>query len=468
VAVKLFNTLNRRIEEFVPLKEKQVGIYVCGPTVYDYFHIGNARVFLIFDVVRRYLEYKGYQVTYVQNFTDVEDKMIKRAEEMDITVSELAEKFINAYFEDAQALGIRKADYHPRATEHIKDIIELIQKLVDKGLAYNIEGDVYFDTTSYQGYGKLTGQALEDLEAGARIEVDQRKKNPMDFALWKKAKEDELYWESPWGKGRPGWHIECSAMSMQYLGETLDIHAGGPDLIFPHHENEVAQSEGATGKPFVKYWMHAGYLNIDKQKMSKSLGNILTVKEIRKKVDPLVVRFFLLSAHYRSPINFNFELLEQARGGLERLNTLIHTLLDIIEKADNYPLDEKDREMLAKVKEYRLKFEESMDDDFNTADAIAALFELTKETNIYLKEEKQNLEVINKILDTYRELGDVLGLIPELKKEELDPEIETLIQKRQEARKNKDYAAADAIRDELLEKGIVLEDTPQGVRWRRK
>lgn len=452
----------------MPLRGNEVGFYVCGPTVYDYFHIGNARVFIVFDVIRRYLEYRGYEVNYVQNFTDIEDKMIKRAQEMGITMEELAEKYIEAYLEDADALGIRRADVHPRATEHIPEIIEIIQKLMEKDLAYEVEGDVYFDTGNFPEYGRLSYQDMEELESGSRVEVDERKKSPMDFALWKKAKEGEPSWDSPWGPGRPGWHIECSAMSMKYLGETLDIHAGGPDLTFPHHENEIAQSEGATGKQFVRYWMHVGYLNIDKQKMSKSLGNILTVREIRKNVDPQVVRFFMLSAHYRSPINFSFELLDQAKGGLERLNTLIYTLLDLKEKAQEKPEEDRDKEMREAVTKYRQKFEESMDDDFNTADALAALFELARETNIYVKEGKNNLKVIEEILDTYREVGDILGLFANLEKEELDVEIEELIQKRQEARKVKDFATADSIRDQLLERGIILEDTPQGVRWKRK
>lgn len=468
MSIKLFNTATRRKEEFIPLKGNQVGFYVCGPTVYDYFHIGNARVFIIFDVIRRYMKYRGYDVTFVQNFTDVEDKMIKRANEMGITMEELADMFIDAYLEDAEALGIEKADEHPRATHHMEEIIQLIDKLMEKGLAYQVEGNVYFDTAAFPQYGRLSQQNLEELESGSRIEVDERKKNPLDFALWKGAKEGEPYWESPWGKGRPGWHIECSAMSMKYLGETLDIHAGGPDLVFPHHENETAQSQGATGKPFSRYWMHVGYLNIDKQKMSKSLGNILTVREMRKKVDPQVVRFFMLSAHYRSPINFNFELLEQAKGGLDRLTTLLSSLEESLERAGEQPLEEKDLKMMGAVDEYRNKFIESMDDDFNTADALAALFELTREANIYIKEEKINSRVIDKILGNFRELGSVLGLFAQQKKETLEPQIEEMIQNRQDARKNKDWATADSIRDQLLSQGIVLEDTPQGVRWKRK
>nr|WP_320415628.1 cysteine--tRNA ligase [Candidatus Contubernalis alkalaceticus] len=468
MSIKLFNTATRKKEEFLPLNGKQVGFYVCGPTVYDYFHIGNARVFMIFDVIRRYLEYREYNVTFVQNFTDVEDKMIKRANEMGITMEELAEKFIDAYLEDAEALGIKKADHHPRATHHMKEIIQLIKKLEEKGLAYEVEGDVYFDTVSFTEYGSLSQQNLEELESGSRVEVDERKKNPLDFALWKNAKEGEPYWESPWGKGRPGWHIECSAMSMKYLGETLDIHAGGPDLVFPHHENEAAQSQGATGRTFANYWMHVGYLNIDKQKMSKSLGNILTIREMKKKVDPQVIRFFMLSAHYRSPINFNFELLEQAKGGLERLRTMLSSLEESQARAQELSLEEKDLKMMGAVKEYKEKFIHSMDDDFNTADALSALFELTREANIYIKEEKLDKRVITKILDTFRELGGVLGLFADQHKEALDPEIEEMIQKRQEARKNKDWATADSMRDELLSKGIMLEDTPQGVRWKRK
>lgn len=468
MSIKLFNTVTRRKEEFVPLEGNQVNFYVCGPTVYDYFHIGNARVFIIFDVIRRYMKYRGYDVTFVQNFTDVEDKMIKRANEMGITMEQLAEMFIDAYLEDAEALGIEKADHHPRATHHMKEIIQLIETLMEKGLAYQVGGDVYFDTTAFPQYGRLSQQNLEELESGARIEVDERKKNPLDFALWKGAKEGEPYWESPWGKGRPGWHIECSAMSMKYLGETLDIHAGGPDLVFPHHENEAAQSQGATGKPFARYWMHVGYLNIDKQKMSKSLGNILTVREMRRKIDPQVIRFFMLSAHYRSPINFNFELLEQAKGGLERLTTMLSSLEESLERANDISLEDRDLKMMGAVEEYKEKFIHSMDDDFNTADALAALFELTREANIYIKEDKINARVIQNILKTFRELGGVLGLFAEKTKEVLAPDIEELIQKRQEARKNKDWATADRIRDQLLSDGIILEDTPQGVRWKRK
>ncbi len=468
MSIKLFNTVTRKKEEFVPLKGKKVGFYVCGPTVYDYFHIGNARVFILFDVIRRYMKYRGYEVTFVQNFTDVDDKIIKRANEMDITMEELAEKFIDAYLEDAEALGIEKADYHPRATQHINEIIQLIEKLMEKGLAYQAGGDVYFDTTAFPEYGMLSQQNLEDLESGARIEVDERKKNPLDFALWKEAKEGEPFWESPWGKGRPGWHIECSAMSMKYLGETLDIHAGGPDLVFPHHENEAAQSQGATGRPFAKYWMHVGYLNIDKQKMSKSLGNILTVREMKQKIDPQVIRFFMLSAHYRSPINFSFELLEQAKAGLDRLTTALSSLEEALNRAQELPLEDRDLKMTGAVEEYKEKFIQSMDDDFNTADALAALFELTREANIYIKEEKLNTRVIQSILNTFRDLGDVLGLFAEQEKDQLDPDIEEMIEKRQEARKNKDWAAADSIRDQLLSRGIILEDTPQGVRWKRK
>lgn len=471
MVVKLYNTVTRRLEEFVPLKEKQVGFYVCGPTVYDYFHIGNARVFLVYDVVRRYLEYRGYQVTYVQNYTDIEDKMIRRAGEMGITVEELAEMFIQAYQEDARALGIRDADFHPRATEHVPEIIGIIERLIARGLAYPVQGDVYYDTLAFPGYGKLSGQDREELEAGARVEVDPRKKHPMDFALWKEAREGEPGWESPWGYGRPGWHIECSAMSMKYLGETLDIHAGGPDLVFPHHENEVAQSEGATGKPFVRYWMHAGYLNIQQQKMSKSLGNILTIRELRQRIDPRVIRFFMLSAHYRSPINFSLDLLDQAAAGLERLHTVVDNLQEAqgrLDPGEAGGLTPGDREMLQEVETYREKFLTSMDNDFNTADALAALFELTRETNIYLQGRDRHREVIQGILDTFRELGGILGFFAPEKKEGLPPVWSELIAQRQEARKNKDWATADRIRDRLAKEGITLEDTPQGVRWHRK
>jgi cysteinyl-tRNA synthetase len=466
MTIRVYNTLTRKKEDFMPLRDNKVGIYACGPTVYDYFHIGNARVFIVFDVIRRYLRYRGYDVTFVQNFTDIDDKMINRAKELGITVAELADRFIEAYFEDAGALGIEKADVHPKATEHIPGMIAQIQQLMDKGLAYAAEGDVYFRTAAFPGYGSLSNQPLEELVAGARVEVDERKKDPLDFALWKKQKPGEPAWDSPWGKGRPGWHIECSVMSMQYLGETIDIHGGGPDLVFPHHENEKAQGEGATGKPFARYWLHAGYLNINQEKMSKSLGNFMMVRDLRQKYDPQAVRFFMLSAHYRNPVNFSPDLLEQAQSGLERLNNAVYNLRDILSKLA--PDGAGAAELPEKVAVCRQRFIAAMDDDFNTAEALAVLFELARDTNIYLQEAALSRAVLEKTLAFFEETGGVLGFFADKDKGSLDARVEELIAGREEARRRKDWVAADAIRDELQSKGIVLEDTPQGVRWRRK
>jgi len=465
--IKLYNTLSRKKEPLKPVKEGKIGIYACGPTVYDYFHIGNARVFIIFDVLRRYLAYRGYDVTFVQNYTDVDDKMINKAAELKISVDGVAERFISAYEEDTAALGILPADYHPRATRHIPQIIALIQRLIDKKMAYEVEGDVYFHVEAFPGYGKLSGQNLEEIMSGARVEIDERKKHPMDFALWKKEKPGEPSWESPWGRGRPGWHIECSAMSMHYLGETLDIHGGGQDLIFPHHENEIAQSEGATGKPFSRHWMHVGYLNIDREKMSKSLGNVLTVRQLRETVDPMVIRFFMLSAHYRTPINFSRESLEQASKALERLNMTVYNLKERLDKVQEGLPDDKEKELLGFLQSSREKFIEAMDDDFNTAGAIAVLFELAREVNIYLnRPEGQKANILGPVLDFYREINDIFGFIKEQGPGGLEAEVEALIAQREEARARKDWAMADAIRDRLKDRGIILEDTPQGVRWR--
>ena len=472
MSIRVYNTMTRRKEPFIPVNGKKVGIYACGPTVYDYFHIGNARVFIVFDVIRRYLRWRGYDVTFVQNFTDIDDKMIAKAQQTGVTVAEVAEKYIQAYFEDVGALGVEPADVHPRATEHIPEIIALIKELVDRGLAYNADGDVYFHTPAAANYGTLSRQPLEELAAGARVEVDERKKHPLDFALWKKPKPGEPAWDSPWGPGRPGWHIECSAMSMKYLGETFDIHGGGPDLVFPHHENEKAQSEGATGKPFVKYWMHVGYLNIDQQKMSKSLGNFLTVRDIRKTVDPMAVRFFMLSAHYRSPLNYSAELLQQAQSGLERLNNVVYNLRDLLVRLPQaYEQPEAEASArLAELKKYKERFVAAMDDDFNTADALAVLFDLARETNTYLKNPAPARSVVAATLGFFTETGAVLGLFQE--KERQDAEfanrVNALLERRQAARKAKDWAAADAIRDELAAMGVIVEDTPQGPRWRRK
>jgi cysteinyl-tRNA synthetase len=462
--MRLYNTLTKRKEEFVPLREGEVRMYSCGPTVYDYFHIGNARPFIIFDTLRRYLEYKGYKVLFVQNFTDIDDKMIKRANEEGITVKELGDRFINEYFKDADALGIKRATFHPRATQHIGDMIALIRKLIEKGVAYEVNGNVYFDTSAFPEYGKLSGQKLEELEAGARVEVEEGKRNPMDFALWKAQKPGEPAWDSPWGKGRPGWHIECSVMAMKYLGQTIDIHAGGQDLIFPHHENEIAQSEAATGKPFARYWLHNGYINVNNQKMSKSLGNFFTVRDILKQFDPEVVRFFMLSAHYRNPINFSEDMLRQAQSALERLYNCKANLLHMMENAVERELSEEEIDFIQRLAGYKVKFEEAMDDDINTADALAAIFDMVRDINSQLSasSSKQAVERAYALLD---ELTGVLGLLRKDPRQELDPEIKALIEKRQQARKEKNWALADQIRDELRARGIILEDTPQGVRW---
>ncbi|EQB95851.1 cysteinyl-tRNA synthetase [Geobacillus sp. A8] len=439
-------------------------MYVCGPTVYNYIHIGNARAAIVFDTIRRYLEFRGYDVTYVSNFTDVDDKLIKAARELGESVPAIAERFIEAYFEDIQALGCKKADIHPRVTENIDTIIEFIQALIDKGYAYEVDGDVYYRTRKFREYGKLSHQSIDELQAGARIEIGEKKDDPLDFALWKAAKEGEICWDSPWGKGRPGWHIECSAMARKYLGDTIDIHAGGQDLTFPHHENEIAQSEALTGKPFAKYWLHNGYLNINNEKMSKSLGNFVLVHDIIREIDPQVLRFFMLSVHYRHPINYSEELLESARRGLERLKTAYSNLQHRLQASTN--LTDNDEEWVSRIADIRASFIREMDDDFNTANGIAVLFELAKQANLYLQEKTTSEKVIHAFLREFEQLADVLGLT--LKQDELlDEEIEALIQKRNEARKNRDFALADRIRDELRAKNIILEDTPQGTRWKR-
>lgn len=465
--IKVFNTLTRKKEEFVPLSGKKVNIYTCGPTVYDFFHVGNARVFITFDMVRSYLQFRGYDVKYVQNFTDIDDKMIRRANEEGITVKELGDRFIKEYFTDADALGIKRADVHPRATEHIKDIINVISTLEEKGYAYEVDGDVYYEARKFKDYGKLSHQNLDELEAGARIEPGEKKKDPMDFALWKAKKPGEPAWQSPWGEGRPGWHIECSVMSMKYLGETIDIHGGGPDLIFPHHENEIAQSEAATGKPFARYFMHVGYLNINNQKMSKSLGNFFTVRDILKKYDPEVLRFFMLSSHYRSPINFSEDLMRQSQSALERLYNSLYALEQLKNVTADRELSEEEKEYLNKQEENRRKYIEAMDDDFNTADAIASLFDIVKEFNLNINE-KSPRNAIVKTQQLLLELGGVLGFFKKLNRDNLlDEEIQKMIEERQRARKARNFALADRIRNELKEKGIILEDTPAGVRWKR-
>ena len=429
--MKIFNTQARQKEEFVPLEPGKVKMYACGPTVYNYFHIGNARMFVVFDVMRRYLEHRGYEVRYVKNFTDIDDKMITRANEEGITVKELADRFIAAYFEDADALGIRRATVHPKATEHMPEIIELVSRLEAKGLAYSVNGDVYFDTQAYKdNYGKLSRQNLDDLESGARISVDEAKKHPIDFALWKAQKPGEPAWDSPWGPGRPGWHIECSAMSMKYLGETFDIHCGGQDLIFPHHENELAQSEGATGKPFVRYWMHNGFLNIDNEKMSKSLGNFMTVHDILGQVDPEAVRFFLLSAHYRSPLNYTPDQLSQAAAALERLYIARGNYAFLLEGAEDREPNEEEAALAEAAKQSVTRFDEAMDDDLNTADAIGVLFELVKQANIVLKPACA-AAAVRAVLDAMAEISAVLGVIKPLEQAdnaELDALLEARVQ----------------------------------------
>ncbi len=460
--MKIYNTLTRQKQEFVPITENEVKMYACGPTVYNYIHIGNARPLVIFDTLRRYMEYRGMKVTFVQNFTDVDDKMINRAKEENTTVKELGERFIAEYFDDAKALGVRAATIHPKATENIDAIIDVIKKLEENGYAYCVDGDVYFAAKKFAGYGKLSKQPLEDLEAGARIEVGEKKRDPMDFALWKKQKEEsEPAWESPWGMGRPGWHIECSAMVNRYLGEMIDIHAGGQDLIFPHHENEIAQSECANGKPFSHYWMHNGYINIDNRKMSKSLGNFFTVRDVRKKFDGEVIRYFMLAAHYRSPVNFSDELMEQAKSAVERVYTCIDNLEFMLESAEDKQLTET--ELSEKLDGFKAKFIEAMDDDLNTAGATAAIFDIVYAANTELTGANSKA-IIEKTLGLIRELGGVLGLFQKQKKS-IDAEVEELIEKRNKARAEKNWAEADAIRDRLKEMNIVLKDTPTGVQW---
>ncbi len=463
--MKIYNTLTRQKEEFVPVVPGEVKMYSCGPTVYNYFHIGNARPFIIFDTMRKYLEYNGYKVTFVQNFTDIDDKMINKANDEGITVKELGERFIEEYFKDADSLGISRASVHPKATENIDSIINIVKKLEENGYAYNVDGDVYFSTKKFKEYGKLSHQPLDELEAGARININESKDDPMDFALWKKQKTGEPAWESPWGMGRPGWHIECSAMANKYLGETIDIHSGGQDLIFPHHENEIAQSECANCKPFARYWMHNGYINVDNKKMSKSLGNFFTVRDVLKEFDGEVVRFFMLSAHYRSPINFSKELIEQAKTGLERIYNCIENLEFLKQNSQKGILSEKVKEMTLK---YKKSFCEAMDDDLNTGLAIAALFDFVRDINSEFNSTSvQSIEDLDECSNMLKELGAVLGILQNNNDKSIDNEIEELIAKRQEARKNKDFALADEIRDNLKSQGIVLEDTPNGVKWKR-
>ncbi|NYE09431.1 cysteinyl-tRNA synthetase [Bacillus niacini] len=464
MTIQLYNTLTRKKEEFVPLEEGKVKMYVCGPTVYNYIHIGNARPAIVFDTVRRYFEYRGYDIQYVSNFTDVDDKLIRAANQLGEDVPTIANRFIEAYFEDVSALGCKKADIHPRVMENMDIIIDFIDQLVKKGYAYESEGDVYFRTRKFDDYGKLSHQSIDDLQVGARIEVGEKKQDDMDFALWKAAKEGEIFWESPWGIGRPGWHIECSAMAKKYLGETIDIHAGGQDLTFPHHENEIAQSEALTGKTFARYWMHNGYINIDNEKMSKSLGNFVLVHDIIKAHNPQVLRFFMLSVHYRNPINYSEELLESTKAAYERLTTSYQNLQHRKESSTN--LTNNNQEWLEKIEALQDEFIKAMDDDFNTAKAISVLFDLSKLANYYLLEKNTAVEVIDKFTQQFNELFNVLGLTLEAT-ELLDVEIDALIEKRIQARKDRNFQLSDQIRDQLKEMNIILEDTPQGTRWKR-
>ena len=458
--MQIFNTMSRRKEKFVPIQEGKVGIYACGPTVYNYFHIGNARPFVVFDVLRRYFEYKGYEVKFVQNFTDIDDKMINRANDEGITVKELGDRFIDEYFKDAGALGVREASVHPRATEHIEAIIKIVELLFENGHAYEAGGDVYYDTTTFAGYGKLSGQNTRDLNSGARIEVGMDKKHPADFVLWKGAKPGEPSWDSPWGKGRPGWHIECSAMSTVHLGETVDIHCGGQDLIFPHHENEVAQSEGAFGKPFVNYWMHNGFLNIDDEKMSKSLGNFFTVRDILKKYDAETVRMFLLSAHYRNPLNFSEDILKQTEASLQRLYTARDKALFLQGKASGDEYKQGEDEIVKSIDETLTKFENAMDDDLNTAEGMGALFELVYIMNTELSGESSK-KLVDYSLNTLNKICDVLGLLMK-GAEELPEKVQKLAKEREIARKEKNWALSDELRDKISAMGYTVEDTPEG------
>ena len=468
--MKIFNTLTRRKEEFVPLEPGKVKMYVCGPTVYNFIHIGNARPMIIFDTVRRYFEYKGYDVNYVSNFTDVDDKIIKKAIEEGVDADTISQRYIAECKKDMADMNVKPATTHPQATQEIGGMLEMIQTLIDKGHAYvAADGTVYFRTKSFKGYGKLSHKNLDEMMSGFRelkVTGEENKEDPSDFVLWKPKKEGEPYWESPWCQGRPGWHIECSVMSKKYLGEQIDIHAGGEDLIFPHHENEIAQSEAANGKTFANYWMHNGFLNIDNKKMSKSLGNFFTVREIGEKYDLQVLRFFMLSAHYRSPINFSAELMEASKNGLERIITCAERLKELMGKVSGDALTETEQENKKSVDELVAKFEAAMDDDFNTADAVSAIFELVKLANSTANEESSKAYV-ELLAGTIAKLSDVLGIITERKAEVLDSEVEELIAARQQARKEKNFALADEIRQKLLDMGIVLEDTREGVKWKR-
>lgn len=468
--MKIFNTLSRRKEEFVPLEEGKVKMYVCGPTVYNLIHIGNARPMIVFDTVRRYMEYKGYEVNFVSNFTDVDDKIIKKAIEESVSADEISQRYIKECRQDMAAMNVSPATTHPQATQEIDGMIEMIQSLIDKGFAYVVpDGTVYFRVKKFKEYGKLSHKNLDDLQSGFRalkVTGEEQKEDALDFVLWKPKKEGEPFWPSPWCDGRPGWHIECSVMAKKYLGEEIDIHAGGEDLIFPHHENEIAQSECCNGKIFARYWMHNGFLNIDNRKMSKSLGNFRTVRQISEQYDLQVLRFFMLSAHYRSPLNFSADLMEASKNALERILEGASRLKDRVQAAGTEAASEEEKALLAQAQGFVAKFEEAMDDDFNTADAVSAVFELVKFANTHVNENSSR-ELAASILETLKTLCEVLGLIVDKKEEILDADIEALIAERQEARKAKNFARADEIRDELLQKGIELKDTREGVKWKR-
>ena len=467
--MKLYNTLTKKKEEFVPLEPGKVKMYVCGPTVYNFIHIGNARPMIVFDTARRYMEHKGYEVNYVSNFTDVDDKIIAKANEEGVSSKEISERYITECKKDMEGMNVKPATTHPKATEEIGGMIDMISTLVEKGYAYNVNGTVYFRTRKFSEYGKLSHKNLDDLRSGGRsllVTGEDQKEDPLDFVLWKPKKEGEPSWPSPWSDGRPGWHIECSVMSKKYLGEEIDIHAGGEDLIFPHHENEIAQSECCNGVPFARYWLHNAFLNIDNRKMSKSLGNFFTVREIGEKYDLQVLRFFMLSAHYRSPLNFSAELMEASRNSLERIQNAVGNLNHLLENAAVEELTGEEKELTAQLSSYEEKFDAAMDDDLNTADALAAIFELVRFANSHA-EEGSSKAFLRALKEKIVSLADVLGVIVEKKEEMLDADIEALIEERQAARKAKNFARADEIRNELLSKGIVLEDTREGVKWKR-
>lgn len=466
--MKIYNTMTRNKEEFIPLEEGKVKMYVCGPTVYNFIHLGNARPFTVFDTLRRYFEYRGYEVTYIQNFTDVDDKIIKRSHEEGISTEEVAEKYIKEYFIDCDGLGIKRATVHPQVTDNIENIIVFVQDLIDKGYAYEAGGDVLFRTRKFKEYGKLSHQNIEELELGARIDVDDKKEDPLDFVLWKAKKEGEPGWQSPWGEGRPGWHIECSVMSNRYLGNTIDIHAGGQDLQFPHHENEIAQSECRNGHTFARYWMHNGYINVDGEKMSKSLGNFFTVRDISNKYDLGLVRFFLLATQYRNPVNFSDTVLEQAKAGLERLTNARDNAEFILGNLADSSLRDEEKDMVAGLDKYRERFIEAMDDDLNTADAISVIFELAKFMNTNISDQSSK-EFVQLNLDIFNELTGVLNIANKSVEEDdsLSQKVEDLIAKRAQAKKEKNFVLADQIRDELTAMGIAIEDTRQGVKWKR-